>query len=311
MHFAQTNTNEIKASAPTRVLSSNAHRFHRAVACITVATMHVTNAIWWRHAYVFSICAFFQSLWITLQLRHQWSVHWYGIFLWLYLALIYWAWHNYTLMILRGDHHRHGHGVPRRSSTNNAMQSNMELAPAPHNERDSWDASPQYGDEEDQDEEERDFSAGNIYRNDSSEQHYTADELQANAPYHQRCTREADESRLSYRLRRALTMQQWVRLATLAAGVVMTVMLVVKLEDSDSFGWWVWWLVASIMLGVVMVMSVVGAFWVPVRAWYIHAYISGQRAAVLHDVAPTKSSASASGYVDKFLGNNVQGLSYN
>lgn len=272
--------------------------------------MHVINAVWWRHAYVFSICAFFQSLWITLQLRHHWSAHWYGILLWLYLAVVYWAWHNITLMTLRGDHNRHAHGAPRHSS----VQLGVERADASQDERDSWDASPRYADEEDEldGDEEQHYSARSFYHNDGADQHYTPQELRVNAAHGQTCAREADESTLAYRIRRALTMQQWVRLSILAAAVVQTVLLVVKLEDSDAFDWWVWWLVASIMTGVVMLMSIVGAFWVPFRAWYIHAYIKGQREAVLRGGVRGKADVQqSSGYVDDFTGNSVRGVQYN
>lgn len=264
--------------------------------------MHVINAVWWRHAYVFSICLFFQSLWITLQLRHHWSSHWYGIMMWLYLAVVYWAWHNYALMVMRGDHNRH----TRASSHNvgySVSQLGVERASTPHNERDSWDE----GDELD-DLEEQHYDADSFYLNDGSEQHYTKQELHANAAYGQSCVREAGESTLSYRLRRALTMQQWVRLSVLALAVVQTVLLVVKLENADAFDWWVWWLVASIMSGVVMLFSVVGAFWVPFRAWYIHAYIKGQREAVLRTSGVPSSTKT--GYVDDFTGNSVRGVQY-
>lgn len=275
--------------------------------------MHVVSAVWWRHAYVFSICFFFQSLWITLQLRHHWSEHWYGIMLWLYLAVVYWIWHCYTLMVLRVDHHnRHSNDVARHRKP---TPLGVELAGATQNERDSWDADPKYGDDEEDgygDDAEQQFSAGYLYRNDRSEQHYTSEELQANAAYGQSHVREPGESSLGYRLRRALTLQQWVRLAALATAVVQTVLLVVKLEDSDAFDWWVWWLVASILSGVVMVFSVLGAFWVPVRAWYIHAYIKGQREIVLRaDGASKPNPTLKSGYVDDFTGASVRGVQYN
>lgn len=248
-----------------------------------------------------------------MQLRHHWSAHWYGILLWLYLAVVYWAWHNYTLMTLRGDHSRHTHGAANRRP---APQLGVERANVPHNEGDSWDADPRYDDEEyegdelEEDIEMRQYSARNFYHNDGSDQHYTASELRAGAAYKQSCAREADESTLGYRVRRALTMQQWVRLSVLATAVVQTVLLVVKLEDADAFDWWVWWLVASIMLGVVMLLSVVGAFWVPFRAWYIHAYNKGQREVVLRSGGKSNSQLS-SGYVDNFTGNSVRGVQYN
>lgn len=252
--------------------------------------MHIVNAIWWRHAYVFSVCAFFQALWITLQLHYRWSSHWYGIFLWCYLALIYWVANMYMFAMMRGDdYHRHARPDSKSPPT----------ATSDYDARASWDASPDYGsDEEDThvsdtktmvnkvasttlDTNTRTFAASNLYRHDSSAQDYTAEEADVGGAYHQQCTRDPDETIFSYRLRRALDAQQFVRLSCFAAVLVQLILLLVKLETPDAFGWWIWWLVCTIMLGVVMVFCVGGAFWVPLRAWYLRTYIEGQRSIIL------------------------------
>lgn len=251
--------------------------------------MHIVNAIWWRHAYVFSVCTFLQALWITLQLHYHWSNHWYGIFLPCYLLLIYWAAHMYMLAMMRGDDcHRHA------ITDSKTPQSTSE-----YDARTSWDASPNYASDED-DTNTSDtktmvnkvadsalntathtFDAKNLYRNDASAQDYTAEEAEVGGAYHQQCTRDPDETIFSYRLRRALDAQQFVRLSCFAAALVQLILLLVKLETPDAFGWWIWWLVCTIMLGPVLIFSVVGAFWVPLRAWYLRAYIEGQRAIIL------------------------------
>jgi hypothetical protein len=276
--------------------------------------MRIVNAIWWRHAYVFSICAFFQALWVTLQLRNHWSHHWCGILLWSYIAVIYWAGHIYMLMVLRGDHHRHEHAnKSSESMRNRTVPERVDM-----NSGDSWDASDnednddandtQYDDQSTK-QSPRSFSAGNLYSNDSSKQQYTDDELEAGAAYHQECIRGEDESDCSYRFRRAVDMQQLVRVALFATGLVQLILLVVKLERNDAFAWWVWWLVASIMLGVVMLLSISGAFWVPLRAWYLRTYIDGQRAMILQQNGQALPAPN-NGYGDSYLGTDTPGVQY-
>lgn len=277
--------------------------------------MRIINAIWWRHAYVFSVSAFLQALWITLQLRHHWSNYWYGILLPSYVAIVYWAGHLYMVATFRGDdHHRHNH-------SNNRLTHEYDA-------RESWDASPDYssGEEDGSDNGVEDrkpsalksdvengyssaprkFEAANLYRNDDNTQEYTKEELRAGAAYHQTCNRDPDESLFSYRLRRALDAQQLVRISCLATAVTQVILLAIKLDEPDSLDWWVWWLVASIMTGITMLFSVIGAFWVPLRAWYMRAYIEGQRSAILAQ----RLSPMPSGYVDGFLGSDTRGLSY-
>lgn len=204
------------------------------------------NPVWWLHAFMLAWLAFFQTLWITLQLEYQLSFHWYGVLLPLYVYLGFVWFSLLLLLVVRTDDRRESSALMallrRYLDYNDHMCVDETVMPV---------------------------SAGRPGNGNSS------------SSMHGMCKNERHrmehETQSHYIVRRVLTWDVLFLTALYTAFTVITIMLVIRLENpTSSFPWWVFWLVATVFSGICGVVSLVGMFWGPLRHWYTAAVRSGR-----------------------------------
>ena len=217
--------------------------------------MHYTNALWWLHAYAFGWELFFQSLWITLQLKLDLSFYWYGIFVPSYLYLAFLCCWVLWIMLMRTQHHlNHSNvfeGLPTRVTVQQGDRKSVVSVP------EAYDTGTSSA------------VGGALYQHSTAQQNYTPDEILAGL-HEPDCVRRFDESPSAYFVRRNLTWSNAVRVQLVASAVVALVLVIVRLENpTSSYPWWVFWLVLTIMGGVLAVVATLGAFAQPAYALWM------------------------------------------